>query len=214
MKVPIRLESHPELRRCLQQTSKTQSRVGRDAALSEHNFVQAVQRDPKPPRGFDLANGHRLQKLLEQHLTWRIPGPSQLGSLVIVFDADFVGMSLLPSERDAILVVDPKTVPSCLIALQRLESIAGRDRRSSSRAATSSAFSFRCATRQISRGIRLAERVLRSRNRSAVVSLPKTESKLAVHATRIVCSRQSALSSVDAETGNLVNRQDRQFLGG
>jgi hypothetical protein len=47
---------------------------------------------------------------------------------VIVFDANFMGMSLLPSERDAILIVDPNAVPSCLIALQRLESIAGRGR--------------------------------------------------------------------------------------
>ena len=57
-----------------------------------------------------------------------IAGPSQFGSLVIVFDANFVGMSLLPSERDAILVVDPNAVPPCLIALQRLESITGRNR--------------------------------------------------------------------------------------
>ena len=39
-----------------------------------------------------------------------IAGPSQLGSLVIVFDANFVGMSLLPSERDAILVIDSNAV--------------------------------------------------------------------------------------------------------
>jgi hypothetical protein len=42
-----------------------------------------------------------------------IAGPSQFGSLVRVFDADFVGMSLLPSERDAVLVVDPYAVPPC-----------------------------------------------------------------------------------------------------
>ena len=47
---------------------------------------------------------------------------------MIVFDANFVGMSLLPSERDAILVVDPNAVPPCLMALQRLESITGRNR--------------------------------------------------------------------------------------
>ena len=57
-----------------------------------------------------------------------IAGPGQFGSLVIVFDANFMGLSLLPSERDAILVVDPNAVRSCLIPLQRLESIAGRGR--------------------------------------------------------------------------------------
>src|SRR5574342_22959 len=56
-----------------------------------------------------------------------IAGPSQLGSLVIVFDADFVGMSLLPTERDAILVIDPNTVPSRLIPLQRLQAIPRRN---------------------------------------------------------------------------------------
>jgi len=37
-------------------------------------------------------------------------------------------MSLLPSERDAILVVDPNAVPSGLIAPQRLESTTGWNR--------------------------------------------------------------------------------------
>ena len=43
-------------------------------------------------------------------------------------------------------------------------------RRSSSCAATSRAFNLRCAARHTTRGIRLESRVLRSRNRSAVVS--------------------------------------------
>jgi hypothetical protein len=54
-------------------------------------------------------------------------GPNQRGSLVIIFDADFVGMALLPSERDAILVVDPNAVPTGLVPFERLEPIAGRD---------------------------------------------------------------------------------------
>src|SRR5262249_17926994 len=56
-----------------------------------------------------------------------IDGPSQFGSLVIVFDADFVGMTLLPSERDAILIVDPNAVSARLVALQRLQTVAGRN---------------------------------------------------------------------------------------
>jgi hypothetical protein len=46
---------------------------------------------------------------------------------VIVFDPDFVGMSLLPSERDAILIVDPNAVPARLVTLQRLQTVAGRN---------------------------------------------------------------------------------------
>jgi hypothetical protein len=37
-------------------------------------------------------------------------GPSQFGSLVIVFDADFVDMSLFPSEGDAKRLVHPDAV--------------------------------------------------------------------------------------------------------
>src|SRR5258706_15717 len=41
-----------------------------------------------------------------------IAGPSQLESLVIILDADFVGMSLLPTERYAKLVVDSNATAS------------------------------------------------------------------------------------------------------
>src|SRR5580704_6882561 len=37
-----------------------------------------------------------------------ITGPSQFGSLVIVFDGNFVGMSVLPPEGDAVLSVHPE----------------------------------------------------------------------------------------------------------
>src|SRR5258708_40301761 len=56
-----------------------------------------------------------------------IAGPSQFGSLVIVFDADFVGMAALPSECNAILLVDADTVAADLIALQPLQAIPGRN---------------------------------------------------------------------------------------
>src|SRR5262249_35658283 len=52
-----------------------------------------------------------------------IAGPSQSGSLVIVFDADFVGMSVLPAERDPVLLLDANAVASRLITLQKLEAI-------------------------------------------------------------------------------------------
>jgi hypothetical protein len=50
-----------------------------------------------------------------------------LGSLVIVFDADFVGMSVLPSKRDAILLVHANTMTAGSIALQQLQTVAGRN---------------------------------------------------------------------------------------
>jgi hypothetical protein len=47
---------------------------------------------------------------------------------VIIFDADFVGMALLPSERDAVLIIDPNAMPTAAVPFQQLEPIAGRDR--------------------------------------------------------------------------------------
>src|SRR5262245_62846843 len=55
-----------------------------------------------------------------------IAGPSQSCSLVIVFDADLVGIAVLPSERDAILVVHADAVPPRLVALQQFEAVASR----------------------------------------------------------------------------------------
>ena len=55
-----------------------------------------------------------------------IAGPNQFGSLVIIFDADFVGMSLLPLKSNAILIVDPNAMPAYLITFQDLQSIARR----------------------------------------------------------------------------------------
>jgi hypothetical protein len=55
-----------------------------------------------------------------------IAGPSQLGSLVIIFDADFVGMPLLPSERDTVLVIDPNAVAARLVTLQSFQTVARR----------------------------------------------------------------------------------------
>jgi hypothetical protein len=44
---------------------------------------------------------------------------------VIVFDRNFVGMSVLPPEGDAILSVHPDAVAARLVALQQLEAIDG-----------------------------------------------------------------------------------------
>ena len=53
-------------------------------------------------------------------------GPSQLASLVIVLDVDFVGMATLPPKRDAVLIVHTNTVPASPIALQRFEPVPRR----------------------------------------------------------------------------------------
>ena len=53
-------------------------------------------------------------------------GSGQAGFLVIIFDADLVGMATLPPKRHAILIVDPNAVPPGPRTLQTFQSIAGR----------------------------------------------------------------------------------------
>jgi hypothetical protein len=65
MQVPIRLKSHPELGRRLQQLRKAKRSVSSDAALPDDDLVQAIERDPKSARSLDLTDFHRLQKLFK-----------------------------------------------------------------------------------------------------------------------------------------------------
>src|SRR5258708_33317895 len=56
-----------------------------------------------------------------------IAGPSHSGFLVIVFDADFVGMSVLPPEGHPVLLVDANAVSARLIALQQFQPVSCRN---------------------------------------------------------------------------------------
>jgi elongation factor P len=49
LKIPIGLKTHPELGRVLEQTREPERRVRCDAALAQHNFVQAIRRDLELP---------------------------------------------------------------------------------------------------------------------------------------------------------------------
>ena len=91
-------------------------------------------------------------------------------SLVIVFDADFVGISVLPPKRDPILVVDSNAVPAGLVALQQFEPITGWDSEivQPTRRVNQPQLPLDAAP-QFARD-RRAGRVFRSRNRSADVS--------------------------------------------
>jgi len=57
-----------------------------------------------------------------------IAGPNQFGSLVIVFDADFVRMALLPEEGYSILIIDSDAVTPRSISFQPFQSVASRNR--------------------------------------------------------------------------------------
>ena len=50
MQIPVGLEPHPELGRRLEQTSQPECRISRDAALTQHDLVQPIERDVEPTR--------------------------------------------------------------------------------------------------------------------------------------------------------------------
>src|SRR4051812_24980828 len=93
MQLPISLQTHPELRRCLEQARQTQSRIGADGALSQHDLVQPVQRNSETLRSVDLSDAKGFQELLEQHLARRDGGTSLSGFLV--FHDDFLRIPAL-----------------------------------------------------------------------------------------------------------------------
>src|SRR5688572_2169816 len=98
---------------------------------------------PRLPRTISLS---RLSEMPSRSAAWTCPkprglrysssrispggiaGPSQSGSLVIILDADFVGMATLPPERHPVLVIHSNTVALGSLALQALKSIARRSR--------------------------------------------------------------------------------------
>jgi len=68
MKIPIRLQPQPQLRRGLQEAAKSERSIRGDAPFPEDDLVETVQRDVESTRRFDLTDPERLQILLEQHL--------------------------------------------------------------------------------------------------------------------------------------------------
>ena len=85
-----------------------------------------------------------------------IAGPSQSCSLVIVFDTDFVGIAVLPPERDARTDRSRGCVPSSVIALEQLEPVASRHCQIVQTGGRVKHLSLRCTLRHSSCGIRRA----------------------------------------------------------
>ena len=71
VQIPVGLQTHPELRGRLQQPCEPERRVRGNAALSRHDFVQAVQRDAETASRVQLTETERLQVFLEQNLSRR-----------------------------------------------------------------------------------------------------------------------------------------------
>ncbi len=83
----------------------------------------------------------------------------------LVLDIDFVGMATLPPKRDAALMFTRILCRPARSPFSASSRFPAGTTRSSSRAAASSSFSFRCAPRHSACGICRAARVFRSQNR-------------------------------------------------
>ena len=100
MQIPIGLKPHPELWRRLQQARKSKRRVRCDAALAEYDFVQPIQRHAESAGRFELRQARGFMCSSSSISPGGTAGLSQFGSLAMVFEADFVRMSVLPQEGD------------------------------------------------------------------------------------------------------------------
>jgi hypothetical protein len=94
--------------------------------FAEDDLVQPVEGNAQSPRRHDLPSPRGFRYSSSKISPGGIAGPSHPCSLVIVFDADFVGIAVLPPERDPILIVHADPVPPSLIAFQEFEPVAGR----------------------------------------------------------------------------------------
>ena len=68
LEIVVRLETHPKLLRRAKVLRKPNRGVGRDATLAEHDLIDATWRHANRPRDRILAESHRLEELLEEHL--------------------------------------------------------------------------------------------------------------------------------------------------
>lgn len=76
LQVPVGLQPHPQLRRCLEEPRQSKRGVGRDAPLPEDQLVEPVERHAECLRRLDLPDPHRLQILLQQQLS-RVNGRAE-----------------------------------------------------------------------------------------------------------------------------------------
>ena len=71
---------------------------------------------------------------------------------MVIDDLNILGITVLPQEADAPLVVDPNTTLAASVAGKLLQTITVRDTEKVEGGSAVSCFSFRCATRCMSWG--------------------------------------------------------------
>ena len=139
IEIPPQLEVHPVALGGAEVLRQPQGCRRSDSPPRVHDLIDALVRHAESVRQFSLADLHRLEELLKQHLTRMgglplggnahhlyLPYPRTL-RLVIVDHLDLFRPLRCPDETDPILFVDPDAVLPCPIPTQGLESIARRD---------------------------------------------------------------------------------------
>ena len=139
IQIPAQLEIHPVALGGAEVLRQPQGCRRRDPPPRVHDLIDALVRHVESACQFSLADLHRLEELLKQHLT-RMGGLSVCGNthhvylpyprtlrLVIVDDLDLFRPLRCPDETDPILFVDTDAVLACPMSAQGLKSIARRD---------------------------------------------------------------------------------------
>jgi hypothetical protein len=131
IQVPAHLSVEPELTRRSEELRETERRAWSDPSPLVYDLIYALIRDINRIRQFALGEFHRLQELLEEHLS-RVGRDSVCGdayhgsSSVIVHYFNIVRAALRPDKTDPVLIVDPYGVLTGPIAFQEFQPISGR----------------------------------------------------------------------------------------
>jgi hypothetical protein len=131
VKIEIRLQPKPKLRRCAEITGKTESCLSRYTTLPQDNFIDPPWRHTNVERQAVLAQRHWFQKFLHQNLTgvdgMKFLLAHDVTPLVIIRYLDLIGIPVSPLETEPPLIVDPDTVLPCAIPGKLLQPIRRRD---------------------------------------------------------------------------------------
>jgi len=128
LQIVVSLKVHPEVRRRVEEPREPQSRIGGDPTLGVHDLDDPVRGHSQLARELVRRDPERLEEVLDQNLAgmnWRtdllaLPGHDVFLSVVIDhFDA--LGVSVLPHEADAKLLVHSDAVLAGPISLERFE---------------------------------------------------------------------------------------------
>src|SRR5437879_5571552 len=118
----MHLQAEPEFRRESKIPSEPEGCVRGDRAGAPHDLAHPVGRHAKRSCHLVHTQAQRIQQILFENAPWMHRGPifhcsGHSATLVIISNLHIVSISVLPSEHETELVVDPHAVLSKPISL-------------------------------------------------------------------------------------------------